>query len=149
MAGITGKNTRPEMLVRRALHKQGFRYRLHDKDLPGKPDLVFPKYKAVILVHGCFWHAHDCHLFKWPKTRQDFWKEKIEGNKARDRKIIKQLQEQGWRVLNIWECALKGKTRLSLEEVIEKASLWLHSKDSCASVFEIVGEKAQYDNGVT
>jgi DNA mismatch endonuclease, patch repair protein len=84
MAGIRGKNTRPEMLVRRALHAHGYRFRLHRKDLPGKPDIVLPKYRAVIFVHGCFWHGHDCHLFKWPKTREDFWIQKIKNNQERD-----------------------------------------------------------------
>lgn len=78
MSGIQGKNTKPELTIRKGLHALGFRYRLHGKTLPGKPDLVFPKYKAVIFIHGCFWHAHHCHLFKWPSTRVDFWQEKIQ-----------------------------------------------------------------------
>ena len=85
MAGIRGKDTRPELVLRTALHRRGFRYRLHRRDLPGTPDLVFPGRKAVIFVHGCFWHGHDCHLFHWPQTRADFWRGKIGGNIARDR----------------------------------------------------------------
>ena len=80
MSGIRGKNTRPELLIRKGLHARGFRFRLHDKRLPGKPDLVLPKYSAVIFVHGCFWHGHDCHLFKWPQSRREFWRKKITRN---------------------------------------------------------------------
>jgi DNA mismatch endonuclease (patch repair protein) len=125
MSGISGKNTKPEMLIRKGLHRRGFRYRLHKSDLPGKPDLVFPKYKAIILVNGCFWHQHDCHLFKWPSTREEFWGKKILGNKARDERNLKIYSELGWKVLVIWECAIKGKTRRPLSEVIETAVEWL------------------------
>ena len=125
MSGISGKNTKPEMLIRKGLHRRGFRYRLHKSDLPGKPDLVFPKYKAIILVNGCFWHQHDCHLFKWPSTREEFWRKKILGNKARDERNLKIYSELGWKVLVIWECAIKGKTRRPLSEVIETAVEWL------------------------
>jgi len=125
MSGIRGKNTRPEILVRKALHALGYRYRLHDKMLPGKPDIVLRKYNAVIFIHGCFWHGHDCHLFKWPKTREDFWKEKIEGNRENDRKIREKLFDKGWRILEIWECSLKGRTSRSLYEVISQVDEWL------------------------
>lgn len=127
MAGIKGKNTKPEIVVRRVLHKAGFRFRLHVRDLPGKPDIVLPKYNAVIFVHGCFWHGHDCHLFKWPASREEFWRSKISKNSQNDEKACLALQEAGWRILTIWECALKGKTRLSVEEVSEKAARWLNS----------------------
>ena len=86
MAGIRGKNTKPELAMRSALHRRGFRFRLHCKELPGKPDLVFRKFRAVIFVHGCFWHGHGCHLFKWPKTRSEFWQQKIHSNIDRDRR---------------------------------------------------------------
>lgn len=128
MAAVSGKNTKPELLIRKALHRRGFRYRLHDKNLPGKPDLVFPKYKAVIFVNGCFWHHHDCHLFTWPSTRKDFWKSKIEANKTRDIEAIKQLRSMGWRVLTIWECSLKGKSRLPAETLISIVSNWIVSE---------------------
>ncbi len=105
MSGIRGKNTKPELLIRSELHKAGFRYRLHRKDLPGRPDLVFSRHRAVLFVHGCFWHQHDCHLFKWPSTRPEFWREKIEGNLERDRKQYAELQNAGWRIATIWECA--------------------------------------------
>jgi DNA mismatch endonuclease, patch repair protein len=104
MSGIRGKDTKPEMIVRRALHKGGFRYRLHDKKLPGRPDIVLPKYKTVIFVHGCFWHRHGCKHFKWPKTRVEFWREKIEGNVRRDEMSISELKQHGWSTFVIWEC---------------------------------------------
>jgi DNA mismatch endonuclease (patch repair protein) len=125
MAGIRGKDTKPELAVRRALHAAGFRYRLHDRTLPGKPDLVFPKHGAVVFVHGCFWHGHDCHLFRLPATRPEFWQAKIEGNAGRDRKAVKALVDAGWRVGTIWECALKGKTRRPAGEVAGVLADWL------------------------
>lgn len=127
MSGIKGANTKPEMIIRSGLHKRGFRFRLHDKKLPGKPDLVLRKYNAVIFVNGCFWHKHDCHLFKWPKTRQAFWREKIEGNAARDERNVQTLLDAGWRVMTVWECALKGRTRRPEAEVLYFAMRWLRS----------------------
>jgi len=85
-------------MVRKMLHSMGYRFRLHRKDLPGKPDVVLPKYRAAIFVNGCFWHGHDCHMFKWPKTREDFWRDKITGNVERDRRKVEELRNQGWRV---------------------------------------------------
>ncbi|MBO3759994.1 very short patch repair endonuclease [Ciceribacter sp. L1K22] len=127
MSGIRGKDTRPEMLIRRALHAGGFRYRLHEKRLSGKPDLVFPRLRAVLFVHGCFWHGHDCHLFRLPSTRTDFWRDKIAGNVERDRRSTEALRDTGWRVGTVWECALKGKTRLPLASIVDSLALWLRS----------------------
>jgi DNA mismatch endonuclease (patch repair protein) len=137
MSGIRGKNTAPELLLRKALHRKGFRYRLHPKNLPGKPDMVFPARKAVIMIHGCFWHGHDCHLFKWPSSRPDFWRQKIEDNRKRDRAVEAALRAQGWRILSVWECAIKGKNRLVEEEMIRMASDWLANG---AGDLEIIGE---------
>lgn len=117
MAGIKGKNTRPEMIVRRALHKAGFRYRLHVKDLPGKPDIVLPKYRTAIFVHGCFWHGHGCKNFKWPKTREAWWREKIGKNVERDRLKAEALGAAGWRVETIWECDIDGRRP---EEIVRR-----------------------------
>ncbi len=125
MAGIRGKNTKPEMVIRRGLHAHGFRYLLHDKRLPGKPDLVFPKHRAVIFVHGCFWHGHDCHLFKWPKTRKGFWRKKIERNREVDKVADASLKSGGWRICVVWECSLKGRTRLPVADVLEHIASWL------------------------
>ena len=112
MAGIKGKNTKPEIQIRKMLHKRGFRFRLHRKDLPGRPDIVLPKYNSVIFVNGCFWHGHDdCKLFRYPKSRTEFWKTKIEGNKRRDEEKLAKLRPD-WRVIVIWECAVKGSQKL-------------------------------------
>jgi DNA mismatch endonuclease, patch repair protein len=113
MSRIRGKNTKPEILVRKFLHSKGYRFRLHDKKLPGKPDIVLPKYKTVIFVQGCFWHGHKgCKYFVVPKTRTKWWLEKIEGNKMRDKKAFKELKKAGWKVMEIWECKSK---RLSFQ----------------------------------
>lgn len=125
MSGIKGKNTGPELTIRAALHKRGFRYRLHDRNLSGHPDLVLPKYQAVIFVHGCFWHRHRCHRFKWPKTRRKFWRTKLNGNVRADRRNCKRLREDGWRVLAVWECALIGKRRRQPEKIIDRIATWL------------------------
>lgn len=125
MSGIRAKNTRPELIIRSGLHKRGFRYRLHISSLPGKPDMVLKKHNAIILVNGCFWHGHNCHLFKWPKTRPDFWKAKIEGNRIHDQKNIANLRELGWRVLIVWECALKGRARFDTVLLFDQITEWL------------------------
>jgi DNA mismatch endonuclease (patch repair protein) len=126
MSGIPGKNTKPELFLRRALHAKGFRFRIHAA-LPGKPDMVFPKWKAAIFVHGCFWHGHNCHLFKWPKSRPEFWHAKISGNRARDEVSIAKLTAMGWRVGIVWECALKGRGRLDSSAAIASCALWIKS----------------------
>jgi len=128
MAGIRGKNTKPEIIIRKELHKAGFRFRIHDEKLPGKPDLILPKYKAVIFVNGCFWHGHNCHLFKWPSTNKDFWHEKISRTKERDREKLGALFESGWRVMIVWECALKGRERLLITQIFESIAAWLRSE---------------------
>lgn len=127
MSGIRGKNTKPELLLRKGLHARGFRFRLHDTSLPGKPDIVFPRYKAVIFAHGCFWHGHDCHLFKWPSTRPEFWQTKISRNRMVDERTEAALSEKGWRQAIVWECALKGRNRLLLEDIIARCAKWLRS----------------------
>lgn len=125
MAGIRGKNTKPEMLIRRGLHRLGLRFLVHDKRLPGKPDMVFPKWQAAIFVNGCFWHGHDCRLFKLPSTRTEFWRDKICANKERDRTVIKRLEETGWRTLTIWECQIKGRSTEEIESVLVNCRNWL------------------------
>lgn len=127
MSGIKGKNTKPEVMIRKGLFSKGFRYRLHRKDLPGKPDLVLPRFNAVIFVNGCFWHAHGCHLFKWPSTNKVFWKKKISGNKKADLGNIRLLKKLGWRVFTVWECGIKGKKKRPKQQVIDKTSKWLWS----------------------
>lgn len=109
MAAIRGKDTKPEVKLRRLIHRLGYRFRLHEGKLPGRPDLVFPSRRAVILVHGCYWHRHPdpaCALARLPKSRLDFWLPKLEGNRSRDLRVLDQLAQQGWRTLTIWECEL-------------------------------------------
>lgn len=125
MAGIRGKNTKPEIILRRRLHRLGYRYRIHVGSLPGSPDLVLPKWNAVIFIHGCFWHGHDCSLFKLPQTRREFWEEKIGKNRARDSKVLGQLTDEGWRVLTVWECAIRGLHQLGPDEVVAAIGVWL------------------------
>ena len=127
MSGIRGKDTKPEIFIRKGLFAKGFRFRLHGRKLPGKPDIVFPRYKAAILVHGCFWHGHHCPLFKWPSSNAGFWRKKIDRNREVDKAAIKALSGLGWRVLTVWECAIKGSCRMSESIVIRKAETWIRS----------------------
>jgi len=122
MSMIKGKNTKPEMLVRKFLFANGFRYRLHVKDLPGKPDIVLPKYRTVIFVHGCFWHGHErCKYFVVPKTRAEWWVEKISGNISNDAKKHMDLKKAGWRIINVWECQLKSnKINSTVKKLLSK-----------------------------
>jgi DNA mismatch endonuclease (patch repair protein) len=129
MSGIRGKDSKLEMILRRGLHASGFRYRLHVSDFPGKPDLVFTGRRAVVFANGCFWHGHDCHLFKWPKTREDWWRAKIDRNRSVDAAAIEALAGAGWRVGVVWECALKGRSRRPAELVVKACACWLRSQD--------------------
>lgn len=138
MSRIRGRDTKPEMLIRRNLHARGLRYRLHDRSLPGRPDLVFPKYRTAVFIHGCFWHAHGCALSKLPATRQDFWKKKLDGNAARDRKAIGALQAAGWRVLVIWECSIRGPGRLNDLKALDSAAGYIR-QDHGEPLKEIAG----------
>lgn len=116
MVAIKGKNTKPEMIARRFLHSKGLRYRLHDGRLPGKPDLVFSKYKTVVFVHGCFWHGHaGCRFFRLPATRTEFWRNKINSNITRDNQNKAKLEQLGWKVITVWECQLKQDKENTLE----------------------------------
>lgn len=131
MASIRGKDTRPELALRSALFAVGFRYRLHQRGLPGSPDLVFPKYRAALFVHGCFWHRHEgCRYTTSPKTNGDFWRLKFEGNISRDARDVALLGEQGWRVAVVWECALKR----SVDEVAQAVGIWLQGSEAVLTV---------------
>lgn len=127
MSGIRGQNTKPELKIRGALHALGFRYRIHAADVPGKPDLVLPKYRAVVFVNGCFWHGHDCSLFHLPGTRREFWQQKISRNIARDAEVRRQLDSEGWRHVTVWECAIRGPYRLGLDETVRRLVRWIPS----------------------
>lgn len=125
MAAIGSKDTRIEIIVRDGFMERGLQFKSHVKELPGKPDFVFEKYASVIFVHSCFFHHHDCHFFKWPKTRKKFWRDKITGNQVRDVRNKKLLKSHGWNVLEIWECALRGKTRVPFDELMDRSVYWL------------------------
>jgi DNA mismatch endonuclease (patch repair protein) len=128
MSGIRGRNTKPEILVRSLLHREGFRFRLHVRELPGKPDIVLPKYHAAIFVHGCFWHGHDCPLYRLPGTRPDFWRNKIDRNRASDRRAQDALLAAGWRIAVVWECALRG-AGTDPSQVGQRLAVWLRGNE--------------------
>jgi DNA mismatch endonuclease (patch repair protein) len=126
MSGIRGKNTKPELALRRALHARGFRFRLHSSRVYGRPDLVLPKHRAVVFVHGCFWHRHEgCRYTTSPSTRPEFWQAKFETNVARDGAVRRRLLEDGWRVATVWECALRKTDQV--EAAVKILSFWLLS----------------------
>ena len=129
MTRIRNKNTKPELIIRRGLHARGLRYRLHKAGIPGKPDLVFANYRTVIFVHGCFWHGHECSLFRWPKTREKFWKNKIRCNMERDKSTLTALRAMGWRVLVIWGCALRGRNKRALVDLLDNAENFVRYDD--------------------
>ena len=124
MSRIKGKNTKPEIKVRKWLWSQGYRYRLHKKDLPGKPDIVFPGLKKAIYIHGCFWHKHDCKYFKWPGTNTDFWKEKITRTVIRDQQNRLLLADRSWNCFTVWECELKDNT----SDIFDRIKLFIDTK---------------------
>ncbi|MBH51924.1 MAG: very short patch repair endonuclease [Chloroflexi bacterium] len=126
MAAVKSHNTKPELIIRSALYSAGYRYRLHVKKLPGKPDIVLTRYQSVIFINGCFWHGHSCHLFRWPKTRQEYWKKKIGRNIYNDRKNT-ELLKSNWRIGIIWECALRGKSQIPLKNILTQIDDWLIS----------------------
>ena len=133
MAGIRGKDTKPELALRKGLHALGFRYRLHSSRVIGKPDLIFPRYNAVVFVHGCFWHRHEgCQYATTPATRPDFWQAKFDSNLARDLKVREQLLNDGWRVAIVWECALK--LTIDVETSVSKVKMWLKSSSESKSL---------------
>ena len=120
MSAIKSKNTKPEIKVRKVLHSMGYRFRLHRKDLPGSPDIVLPKYKTVIFVHGCFWHRHqNCKYASTPKTRQEFWNKKFNENINRDKINQENLSSKGWKIIIIWECEIRNK-KINLEQIFKK-----------------------------
>lgn len=140
MASVGSKNTKPEILVRKGLHSRGYRFRLHSAKLAGTPDLVFPKYRAVIFVNGCFWHGHDCRLFRLPTTRTEFWREKVEQNRLRDRGVVDVLRKGGWKILLVWECALKGRGKRPIAEILDVCEEWLKGRNVAqGSLTEITG----------
>lgn len=135
MASVGQKNTGAELVLRKALHKIGLRYKLHDRSLPGSPDLVFPRFHAVVFVHGCYWHSHGCYRSTIPKTQREFWIDKFHANRSRDERNVSSLRELGWRVLTVWECALLGKSALGSDEVIGFVRAWLLSTHPLGQIY--------------
>jgi DNA mismatch endonuclease, patch repair protein len=126
MSRIRSKDTKPEIHVRKFLHKQGFRFRLHQRNLPGRPDIVLARYKTAIFIHGCFWHGHDgCKYFILPKTNAEFWAHKIGGNKERDRLAVARLKKEGWQVIEIWECDIRSYNR---DKLLSKLTMKIKKK---------------------
>lgn len=136
MSRVGQKDTGPELKLRQSLHRDGLRYRLHDKSLPGSPDLVFRRFNAVMFVHGCYWHSHGCYRSTLPKTRRTFWKRKFFVNRKRDKRNISLLQACGWRVLVVWECALVGRHALPMNEITESCRSWLVGSDDFGCIPE-------------
>lgn len=125
MAGIRGSNTKIEMVVRKALHARGLRYRLHNRKLPGRPDMAFAGMKAAVFMNGCFWHGHDCPLFRLPRSNTEFWKTKIEGNRARDVRSLAALHALGWRTAVVWECSMRGRPLQEFDVLVNNLEAWL------------------------
>lgn len=136
MAAVRSKDTRQEVALRRSLFRLGYRYRLHQKGLPGKPDMVFPKYRAVVFVNGCFWHYHECRDVKMPATRRAWWRRKLEGNRRRDEAALKALHDMGWRTLVVWECSIRRKKDPdeAIRKVADCVSRFLRSKRKAAVI---------------
>ncbi|HEY0312279.1 MAG TPA: very short patch repair endonuclease [Allosphingosinicella sp.] len=130
MSRIRGRDTKPELLVRRLLHRAGFRYRLHQRTLPGRPDLVLPRWRAVLFVHGCFWHAHDCPNGVLPATRREFWTRKLSATRSRDHEQARLLLDGGWRVGTVWECAIVGRGQWSAAELLYELGSWLAGEEA-------------------
>lgn len=142
MSAVGQKDTGPEMMLRLALHRAGLRYRLHVGGLPGKPDLVFPRYRAVAFVHGCYWHSHGCYKSTLPKSRRTFWKSKFSANRARDSHNISLLRQHDWRVIVVWECALAGKNAMPLAQIAELFVTWLNSDVDHREIVGVVRTRA-------
>lgn len=130
MRAIKRSDTAPELRVRSALHRRGLRFKVDDGSLPGRPDIVLPKHRCVIFVHGCFWHGHRCHYFKWPKTRKAFWSAKILGNISRDRRVARELLDLSWRVVTVWECATRDQPPAAIERRMARLAGWIKAHDS-------------------
>jgi DNA mismatch endonuclease (patch repair protein) len=146
MSGIRGKNTGPELALRREMHARGFRYRLHAKDVPGRPDLVLPKYRAVVFVHGCFWHRHaECRFTTTPSTRAEFWGDKFARNISRDQRVHDTLTNAGWRLATVWECALRKSYHV--ERAVDLIAAWLVSGDVEFEIGETDVRDAGPDDG--
>ena len=137
MAAIRGRDTLPELILRSALHARGLRFRVDARDLPGRPDLKLTKYRALVFVHGCFWHGHDCAYFRAPRSNRSFWTDKVERNRARDLRVVAALREAGWRVCVVWECALKAPaSRRELDALADAVARWVRGRRPFLELFD-------------
>jgi DNA mismatch endonuclease (patch repair protein) len=143
MAAIRANNTQPELMVRKALHALGYRFRLHVRSLPGRPDVVLPRHHAVIFINGCFFHGHQCSYFRWPASRAQFWRKKITDTRERDLRNVADLRVSGWRVLTVWECALRGQRRRRLR-ALALAAAWLGGARKRSEIGEARGGGARF-----
>jgi DNA mismatch endonuclease (patch repair protein) len=134
MAAVRSRNTKPELMIRKALHASGLRYRINVRDLPGKPDIVLPRHRALVFVHGCFWHRHECDLFRWPESRPEFWRDKLNTNAARDITSAEALEKGGWRQAVIWECALKGRKKRDFQDTMQRLIAWIRSDEQAITI---------------
>ena len=134
MAAVRARDTKPELMIRKALHASGLRYRLNVRNLPGKPDIVLPRHRAVVFVHGCFWHRHECDLFRWPESRPEFWRDKLNTNAARDITSAEALEKGGWRQAVIWECALKGRKKRDFQDTMQRLIAWIRSDEQAITI---------------
>lgn len=134
MAAVRARDTKPELMIRKALHASGLRYRLNVRNLPGKPDIVLPRHRAAVFVHGCFWHRHECDLFRWPESRTEFWRDKLNANAARDIKTAEALEKAGWRQAVIWECALKGRKKRDFQDTMQRLIAWIRSDEQAITI---------------
>lgn len=134
MSAIRGKDTKPELAIRRGLHALGFRYSLHSGRFPGRPDMVLPRYQAVVWIHGCYWHGHACSTVKPAATNESYWSPKIAGNRARDVRNLAAVEAAGWRSLVIWECAFRRKGNAALAEVVARAADWIREGKPSAEI---------------
>ena len=134
MASVRSRDTKPEMMIRKALHASGLRYRLNVRDLPGKPDIVLPRHQTVVFVHGCFWHRHECDLFRWPESRTEFWRDKLNANAARDMTAVEALEKAGWRRAVIWECELKGRKKRNFQDTMQRLIAWIKSDEQAITI---------------
>jgi DNA mismatch endonuclease (patch repair protein) len=134
MASVRQSHTEPELVVRRLMHRAGLRFRVADRRLPGSPDIVLPRWRTVVFVHGCFWHGHDCPLFKLPRTRTEWWRAKVASNINRDQRAVECLVAMGWRAITVWQCALKGKGRLASADLAAALSNAVRMNSSLTEV---------------
>lgn len=137
MSGIRAKNTRPEIAIRTGLHALGYRYRLHVKEIPGSPDIVLPKFRALVIVQGCYWHGHNCRFFKLPGSNVDFWRGKISANQMRDQRNLAEQRKAGWRTLVVWECAVRSSLKKNSKfDIVGLVASWISSESSMATIDE-------------